>query len=1547
MLNFHFCTSYSNRITETADKTIRKKIDDLSRRDSLVGVSAIIKYGDLHILRTNQPQATQTFIQEKNVTIDGVEVKVFFVQYAVNHSDALFAQYKIIARNGEWSDYHPIKQTDIDTFIESYQSKLPLPANDEPQSPPPALTHWHQEYKLNVAYDVYESENWAAFAMSNADSDGMKTTDIALYRLALLQATQKNTFEQTGEEIHKTDLYSIRKLELNNVVIIYTIFYFNQINTPYFLLHSGAHKITQPELLNSIDQNLPLDTLNKIDNLESINRYALKAYPKWVLTNEVLWQSIQKNSTKGNLSLLPEQTTFLKNAKFPIYIQGQAGSGKSTMLYYLFANIYYLKCADLITGDIIFLTENEDLLTQTIEAIRELLLCNPEFELSQEDIFKVDRHFYTFKRFLFNLLQTEDVQTEQFKQDKYLSFSKFKILYEHSPLPEYVKNRFPAEVAWYAISTFFYGYDLDAVTDSEYYEKQVPRNIKVLPPDVIREIERVVLPFYKRLLENGYWDKIKLIRHLRKNNYTANQFEVVFCDEAQDFSRVELQFILSLSKYMQYNLSQINMVPIVFAGDALQTVRPTGFRPDEVKDMFYAELLSRQFNTPINNHIYTPIYNYRSSQAIVNIANAIQYYRKKHIPYVTVESPQIAKFPTHQKDSFLNPLLHFNTLTNIPKLLNKLKHKVFIVPINTDEKPDYIRNNTILSNFEDDIRTSVETKGIDYKEIVLFGFGNYYLQKFETLEASKEERTYEVGFFFNKLYVAITRACYELIIVDNIEAEEQFWKPLLQNYAKSDWAKLSDTTETEIMESIIYDIKDINIDNIRETAISEAIKLAKKEREQAKINGDVNWLRLIANKFLKLGNSREYYLTIALRFELEEKWKDAAEYYLKKEVGNKGLDNAALMYWQGKHWQLLLNLQPILQGHQNIVLTTVAYLFANGYLIPDQVILLKNLRSDFSQILLSTTWRNDIITKLLEFSDTLTNQELVLELLNILEYITPIEYRSAIEKIAALYYKINRYEQALEKWDSVGFDQMPYPYAASLLAKQNGKFNDEIYWLGECIKVEGIVAEKNKFAGKVIDIYNRYSFEINNRSPYSVKSSIFLALMYQPIETNLLNNFISAFEQSFQEKEKYLIEFYEYIIKNNSSTNLLRTFVLNRWAKNSAKLNIPIAEINTRLNNLPNLTQQQQQAFTQREIDQLPNFPTNLSAEPENHVRNITVKNFKKFSNVHIANIGLFNIVVGNNNTGKTSVLEALLFNPDPVVYLKSLAYAYIERRKLLPVSVQSLSNGQDIIAYRLNSDFLQHFKNANNNSDYIEFELLNNRNTWQYRVNISPNPVSWPKDEIPVINLLSMPDLNYIENIQHSDFIHQPYIPYGKGFGNELAQVYFHEISPKHKLDDAFIKSMGLFIPDITRILPDTLTGNINIRDRAYEDDQPLHQYGEGANKLFRILITLALHKGKRVMIDEIDAGIHYSKFKEFWKIILQAAMNDNTQLIVTTHNDECISYFNEILADMGDIYQKEARIIQCKEINTPDKEKNLKIRTYEYEDFNAAYLSNIETRG
>ena len=43
------------------------------------------------------------------------------------------------------------------------------------------------------------------------------------------------------------------------------------------------------------------------------------------------------------------------------------------------------------------------------------------------------------------------------------------------------------------------------------------------------------------------------------------------------------------------------------------------------------------------------------------------------------------------------------------------------------------------------------------------------------------------------------------------------------------------------------------------------------------------------------------------------------------------------------------------------------------------------------------------------------------------------------------------------------------------------------------------------------------------------------------------------------------------------------------------------------------------------------------------HIKTFRVKGFKKFQDITVQNIGQFNLLVGDNNIGKTSVLEALL----------------------------------------------------------------------------------------------------------------------------------------------------------------------------------------------------------------------------------------------------------------------------------------------------------------
>ena len=48
-----------------------------------------------------------------------------------------------------------------------------------------------------------------------------------------------------------------------------------------------------------------------------------------------------------------------------------------------------------------------------------------------------------------------------------------------------------------------------------------------------------------------------------------------------------------------------------------------------------------------------------------------------------------------------------------------------------------------------------------------------------------------------------------------------------------------------------------------------------------------------------------------------------------------------------------------------------------------------------------------------------------------------------------------------------------------------------------------------------------------------------------------------------------------------------------------------------------------------------------------NHFSYFKIENFKKFDSLEVSDIGQFNLIVGDNNVGKTCLLEALLFDED------------------------------------------------------------------------------------------------------------------------------------------------------------------------------------------------------------------------------------------------------------------------------------------------------------
>ncbi len=325
---------------------------------------------------------------------------------------------------------------------------------------------------------------------------------------------------------------------------------------------------------------------------------------------------------------------------------------------------------------------------------------------------------------------------------------------------------------------------------------------------------------------------------------------------------------------------------------------------------------------------------------------------------------------------------------------------------------------------------------------------------------------------------------------------------------------------------------------------------------------------------------------------------------------------------------------------------------------------------------------------------------------------------------------------------------------------------------------------------------------------------------------------------------------------------------------------------------------------------------------------------FRQFKSISLDDIGMFNLVVGDNNVGKTSLLEALLFVDDNEIYFNELAFAYMARnssKDLPPIS------------------FIKDFMKKDNKEQELEFVLEKDRSYSKYKVRVPTRDEIKDKFEIQtgidvddyicMIKDDSSCDISelplIIKKIETSEVVKTQFIPFGKGFDRDLVKIYAQSIDRDREKRKEFLDSMRVFIPNIDRITPDTQEGQIYIEEQDSQEDSPLSHYGEGAKKLFRILTQITLQKGKKLLVDEIDAGIHYSHFIEFWKVILKVAKKNDIQIFATTHNIECIEYFKEVLEEEEmESYQELSKTITLRKLpNGSIKAYTRKFKEFEYE--------------
>lgn len=117
-----------------------------------------------------------------------------------------------------------------------------------------------------------------------------------------------------------------------------------------------------------------------------------------------------------------------------------------------------------------------------------------------------------------------------------------------------------------------------------------------------------------------------------------------------------------------------------------------------------------------------------------------------------------------------------------------------------------------------------------------------------------------------------------------------------------------------------------------------------------------------------------------------------------------------------------------------------------------------------------------------------------------------------------------------------------------------------------------------------------------------------------------------------------------------------------------------------------------------------------------------------------------------------------------------------------------------------------------------------------------------------------------------------------------------------------------------------------------------PLAVCGEGMLRLFSIVLAVTGTRGGILLIDEIDNGLHHSVMKELWPVLRKLCAKHNVQLVATTHNDEMI---RDALTAFRDDYSQFGLFRLDR---TPN---GLRAVTYDAEAMTGALETNWEVRG
>jgi AAA15 family ATPase/GTPase len=304
------------------------------------------------------------------------------------------------------------------------------------------------------------------------------------------------------------------------------------------------------------------------------------------------------------------------------------------------------------------------------------------------------------------------------------------------------------------------------------------------------------------------------------------------------------------------------------------------------------------------------------------------------------------------------------------------------------------------------------------------------------------------------------------------------------------------------------------------------------------------------------------------------------------------------------------------------------------------------------------------------------------------------------------------------------------------------------------------------------------------------------------------------------------------------------------------------------------------------------------------------IKNFRCFEDLTIPSLGRVNLIVGKNNSGKSTLLEAIaLFSQHG--HSQALKDIAKMRGEVFSKKTLSTSEGDSYIGDSPKKNYIQYEHNPQNG-----------------RVDVSV-----------VIN-----GNNFTEK-----HVHEQLFPEENHIFSFIKTIIYPEKELAEAWDKIRIQKKDQLLKNALRIIDKNIedvfytTNQVTMVSVAGEEEaRSIKSMGEGMSRLLQMFLYAYQAKGGYLMIDEFENGLHYSIQEEVWEKLFKLAKELDIQVFATTHSEDTIKAFSKVSLQS----EEEGRLISLGRNEREIDKGKITALTYNEDDIKLIAETGMEVR-